>query len=280
LMREKVASDLFRDFGIVSARSSFVEVYIDHGEGEQYYGLYTLVEEMDNTVIEDQMGDDSGNLYKPEGLAATFADGTFDTDQMYLKNNEEIADYLDVSNLYNILNSDLRINDPELWRSDLEDVMDIDLFLKWLAANTTMQNWDTYGKMTHNYYLYNSHISGKLIWIPWDNNEALQDGKMGGALSLSLSEVNQNWPLIRYLMDQETYQASYKSYLEKFINEVFTKEKVTASYTKWQSLINASVEKEEGTYTFLRSYSEFGLEVSYLISHVANRVSAVSEFIQ
>lgn len=58
-----------------------------------------------------------------------------------------------------------------------------------------MQNWDTYGRMTHNYYLYNNPESGKLEWIPWDNNEALQDGKMGGALSLSLSEVGVNWPL-------------------------------------------------------------------------------------
>ena len=28
-----------------------------------------------------------------------------------------------------------------------------------------------------NYYLYNNSDTSKLTWIPWDNNEALQDGK-------------------------------------------------------------------------------------------------------
>ena len=32
--------------------------------------------------------------------------------------------------------------------------MDVDLFLRWLAVNSTIGNWDAYGAMAHNYYLY------------------------------------------------------------------------------------------------------------------------------
>ena len=39
------------------------------------------------------------------------------------------------------------------WRANLETVFDTDVFLKYLAVNTVVQNWDTYGRMTHNYYL-------------------------------------------------------------------------------------------------------------------------------
>jgi spore coat protein H len=62
---------------------------------------------------------------------------------------------------------------------------DRDVFLKYLAVNTIIQNWDTYGRMTHNYYLYNNPDNNLLTWIPWDNNEALQNSKMGGSLRLT-----------------------------------------------------------------------------------------------
>ena len=36
----------------------------------------------------------------------------------------------------------------------LEAHFNVRAYLKLLAVNQTMQNWDTYGAMTHNYYLY------------------------------------------------------------------------------------------------------------------------------
>ena len=55
------------------------------GEGSQFFGVYTLVEEMDDTGIENQFGDDSGNLYKPDGTAASFAYGTYNEEEMVKK---------------------------------------------------------------------------------------------------------------------------------------------------------------------------------------------------
>lgn len=179
LMRDKVATDLFRKFGLVAAQTTFCIVYVDHGSGPQYYGVYTLVEEVDDTVLESQFDSDEGNLYKPDGDAASFAQGTFDESELEKKNNEDLADYSDIENLYNIINSSDRINDTELWKTNLNNIFNVDGFMQWLAANTVMQNWDTYGIMTHNYYLYNNPENSLLTWIPWDNNEALQDGKMG-----------------------------------------------------------------------------------------------------
>ena len=80
--------------------------------------------------------------------------------------------------------ADTRISNAEAWRAGLEAVFDVDGFLNWLAVNTVIQNWDTYGLMSHNYYLYNDPISGLLTWIPWDNNEAFKTGNMRTALSL------------------------------------------------------------------------------------------------
>lgn len=279
LMREKVAADLFREFGLVSSKVSFCTVYIDYGEGLKYFGVYSLVEEVDDTVLESQFGSDSGNLYKPDGLAASFAKGTFNSDQMEKKNNENLNDFTDVKNLYDVINSTDRINNTESWANNLESVFNVEIFLKWLASNTIIQNWDTYGKMTHNYYLYNNPDTYLLTWIPWDNNEAFQDGKQGGAPGLSLSEVNGNWPLIRYLLDRQEYREIYEANLQKFVNEVFTPEKMIVIYNNYYEMVKEYAYAEEDNYTFIKNETEFDIAVENLKSHVYSRYDAVNSYL-
>ncbi len=60
LMREKVGADLFREFGLASSKTAFCVVYVDHGSGPVYYGVYTLVEEVDDTVLGSQFESSSG----------------------------------------------------------------------------------------------------------------------------------------------------------------------------------------------------------------------------
>ena len=80
--------------------------------------------------------------------------------------------------------------------------------------DTIVQNWDTYGSMSHNYYLYNDPTSNTLTWIPWDNNMALSSqGKMGKTKSFDQQGVNENWPLISFLIADPVYYQIYTDYL-------------------------------------------------------------------
>jgi spore coat protein H len=278
LMREKTASDLFRSFGIPSARTVFCEVWIDTGNGSKYFGLYTLVEEVDDTVIETQF-EEGGNLYKPEGPPATFAGGTFNILKYDKKTNLEDNDYTDVRTLYDVINSSLRTTDHQSWKASLENIFAVQHFIKWLAANTVIQNWDTYGKMSHNYYLYNDPSAGKLTWIPWDNNESLCPGKEGGALSLPLSEVTEGWPLIRFLIDDDSYNNIYRGYTASFINGPFSVSFFDQIIDNQTLLIRKSAKAEVTGYTFLPSPSVFDQAVTDLKQHVRNRNDAVNTFL-
>lgn len=279
LMREKLGADLFRQFGLASSKTAFCVVYIDNGSGPQYYGVYALVEEVDDTVIKTQFSNGSGNLYKPDGDAASFASCTYDTSEMYLKTNEDSANYSDVKALYDVINSTTRTSDIELWKTNLEAVFNVDGFLKWLAANTIIQNWDTYGRMTHNYYLYNNPENNLLTWIPWDNNESLQEGKQSGALSLALSEVGSSWPLIRYLIDVDEYKQKYETYLQEFIDEVFIPSNMISTYSQYYDLLKEYAYAEEAGYTYIRSDSEFDQAVASLKTHVQSRNDAVISYL-
>jgi spore coat protein CotH len=282
LIREKVVPEIFRDFGVAAPQTAFYRVYIDYGDGPIYFGLYTIIEIVDDTMIEYQFADDNGNIYKPEGTGASFAKNTFSSSYFEKKNNEE-TDWSDVEALYNVLHSTQRITDAAAWRASLEEVFSTDGFLKWLAVNTTIQNWDTYGVMTHNYYLYNNPKNNQLTWIPWDNNEALQTGKQGGAISISCNDVSSNWPLIRYLLDDDVYLQKYKTYLGSLITTAFEPSKMISKYQYYSNLIReytVGLNGEQSRYTFLESDGDFDSAISYLMSHVSNRYSVVQNYIK
>ncbi|REG87323.1 CotH kinase family protein [Winogradskyella sediminis] len=279
-LREKVAGDVFRNAGLVGSHTAFYTVYIDHGDGPIYFGLYTMVEEVDDTVIDTQFSDNDGNLYKPDGDAASFAYGTYDEDEFVKKTNEDDADFSDVESLYTYLNANTRTTDPATWRANLESVLDTDVFLKYLATNTVIQNWDTYGRMTHNYYLYNDEDTNKLNWIPWDNNEALQTGNMGGALALDFSGLNSaEWPLIGYLYADDVYKAQYNSYVQEVIDGAFNVNTIQAQYAAYADLIEPYVTAEIDGYSFLNSSSEFQSAVNTLNAHAGSRATAVNSYL-
>lgn len=280
MLREKVAGDVFRNAGLASSHTAFYTVYVDYGDGPVYFGVYTMVEDVEDTLLSDYFGDDDGNLYKPDGDAASFAAGTYNEDEFVKKNNEDEADFSDVASLLSILNDGSRTTDAETWRTNLESVFDTDVFLKYLAANTVIQNWDTYGRMTHNYYLYTNPSTDKLTWIPWDNNEALQYGKMGGSLPLDFSGMNTSqWPLIGHLYQDPIYKAQYDTYVQEIAGDAFSVSNIQSQYATYSALIEPYATSEINGYTFLGNSSDFQVAISTLNSHVVSRASAVSNYL-
>ena len=257
-LREKVSAEVFANAGLAVSNTAFYTLYVDHGDGPEYFGLYTLVEEVDNTVIDTQFSSDDGNLYKPEDDGASFAEGTFNEDGFEKKTNEDEADWSDIQAVFTALHATTRTSDPATWRAGLDAVLDTDVFLHYLAVNTVIQNWDTYGVMEHNYYLYNNPDNNLLTWIPWDNNEALQEGKMGGSLTLNFSGLSSSeWPLIGYLYGDEVYKAKYDAYVKETIEGPFETSYIQNVYTTYAALVEPYATTERSGYSFLNNSSDF-----------------------
>lgn len=277
-VREKVSADVFRDAGLAVSHTAFYALYIDHGNGAEYFGLYTLVEEVDGSVLDTQFSDDDGNLYKPEDGSANFVEGTFNADDFEKKTNEDDEDWSDIESLFTALHADS--SDAASWRYDLELVLDVDQYLKYLAVNGIIQNWDTYGRMIHNYYLYNNPENGLLTWIPWDNNEALQEGKLGGALDLDFSDlVESSWPLIAKIYADTTYKAQYDTYLQEVIDYAFETTTMQEKYDTYAELIEPYAISERAGYTFLNNSSDFAAAIKVLKAHAEARATAVENYL-
>ncbi len=280
LMREKVGCDLFREFGVPAPYSAFYELYIDYGDGPVYFGLYTAVEVVFETMLNKQFGNESGNCYKPEDDGAMFSISGFNLSDFENKTTGGTGES-DIQTLYDYLHSSERTSDTTAYKTNLESVFDVQGFLKWLAANTTIQNWDTYGRMPHNYYLYNDPSDNLIKWIPWDNNEAFEEGKQGGALSFEFNEINSSeWPLIPYILGIPGYENDFKAHILHFISTTFEPNKMEAYYAKLQTFIQSSVESETSDYSFITNISEFETAVQSLKTHVSSRQTVAENYAQ
>jgi spore coat protein H len=284
LMRDKLGADIFRNFGVPSARSMFAQVYVDCGDGPVYWGLYTMIEDPSDKMLANQFVDNSGNLYKPEGEGARWG-GNMIEEHFFKKNNLE-SDWSDAIAAVKALQADR--SDAQNWKDNLEAVFNVHGYLKYLAVNQTIINWDAYGCMTHNYYVYaDPGDNGRLVFLPWDLNEVMLIG--GGrdcyADSVMLDEINDGWPLIRYLLDDPEYRQYYREQLQAFLDGVFDIDTIIQRMDSYHDLIAPYVVGPEATeadnYTFLGSSQDFidSLDSgpNSLKPHVVMRHNAVNQ---
>ena len=165
-MREYISYRIMGEMGIPVPATSYTHITIN---GEEW-GLYLAVEPIDEVFLERTFGDSTGDLYKPDGTGADLVYRWDDMSEylgLVLKTNEETSDGSAVLDLMQALESG----------EGLEDVLDVDEVLRYLAANVALANYDSYlGNTTHNYYLYEQ--DGRFTIVPWDYNYSF--GGFGG----------------------------------------------------------------------------------------------------
>lgn len=66
MIREVLGYELFEQMDIPTPRTAFVDLWVN----DTHLGVYTMVEQIDQTFLENNFPDATGNLYKPETRAA------------------------------------------------------------------------------------------------------------------------------------------------------------------------------------------------------------------
>ena len=139
----------------------------------------------------------------------------------------------------------------------LEDYMDVDNLLRYMAVHVFSVNEDSLsGMMAHNYYLYEA--GGKLNLIPWDYNLALGGmGRSNDATSVVNNAIDNAFSGTTFfdtLMENETYHSQYYAYLQQLVSEYIDGGSFDAFYTRVRSQIDALVESDP---TAFYSYDEY-----------------------
>lgn len=183
-MREALAWRLFAKAGVRAPRHTYAKLCING----RYYGLYSMIEEVDKAFLEDRFEKNKhGNLYKaywengdvgPATLGYRTKDGDdsgrqyfrvddFDARTYQLKTNDDEEDaplqtYDDLATFTRVLNGHTVQGDGAArfaspgWAAAMEKIFDVKGFLRWASVNALLGAWDNYWATPANYYIYNA----------------------------------------------------------------------------------------------------------------------------
>jgi len=235
MLQEKLAYDMMRFAGVPAGHASFAEVWIDIVDDDgppTFWGVYTLVERVDRKFLGNRFGQDSkdGNLYKASHAQRGPMDliyhgpaiSDYPTQEgavAYGKvNNEAEADYRDIVELCYVVDG-ASYATQEDFAAALETVLNVDDFLRYMAVQVTLANWDYYPYTGNNYYLFHNPLTGRFEWIPWDltwGGDARQP-----LFSLEGHQLVTRAPLYDRVFAVERYRRQYAAYVDLLNREWF-----------------------------------------------------------
>ncbi|MDQ0298335.1 spore coat protein CotH [Salibacterium salarium] len=274
-MREYLTYDLMEEMGLPTPNISFVNVYIN---GE-LWGLYTAVEQIDESFLERNFDNNYGALYKPDGEGSDLIWQDDDIDSysgLNLKsessNDNIILDMMD------------ELNNG----SNYEDYLNVDEILKFFAVNTALVNLDSYqGSTAHNYYLYEKN--GIFNVVPWDYNMSFGGFGMGMESSdqtdLLIDEPTQTSleerPLLANLLENEEYKETYHEYIDEIVTGYLDEDSFQSTVQEVSNLISDEVENDPTAFysydEHIQSLEEDVDQVPGLTSFVNDRVENVTQ---
>ncbi len=160
---------------------------------------------------------------------------------------------------------------------ELEESLDIDNVLKYMAVHTFSVNLDSLsGNMAHNYYLYEN--DGKLNVIPWDYNLSFGGMGMGagdgasGMINDAIDTPFQGTDFFDALLEDETYLAKYHEYLRKLTEEYVFGGRFEEVYVRIRSQIDGLVETDP---TAFYPYAEYDAAAGMLYRTVLLRAESI-----
>lgn len=164
LVSQYMTYRLFNAAGVHAPRVSFAKVTVNG----KYLGIYSNVESVGKPFLKRRFDSSSGNLY--EGTLADFYPSA--VDRLEAKTNEKDNDRSKVLQLAKLLSSN-----EELSVGKIEELVDIDNFIRFWALESLLKFWDGYTNNQNNFWVYEKPANGKVYFIPWGADGALMDPK-------------------------------------------------------------------------------------------------------
>ena len=314
-MKEAIVYDMYQYLGADASLYNYAEISVNG----TYWGVYLALEAVEDSFLLRNYGVESGNLYKPEGMGmggggdaggpgfSDFESGPGDGDGLEQREtggfpggqrfsmgsggadlnytDDELDSYSVIwdgavtdsgKKDYRRVVSALRdINEG----TNLEECLDIDNVLKYMAVHTFSVNMDSLsGSMAHNYYLYEHE--GELNVIPWDYNLSFGGMGMGmGADSGASGMVNdaidspfQGTEFFDALLEDEACLARYHGYLQELTEGYVSGGKFQDAYNRIRSQIDGLMEADP---TAFYTAAEYGTAAEMLYQTVMLRAESI-----
>ncbi len=166
LLRQCLAAEIFKKAGFSEQYCNFIEVWANN----QKIGLYVNLEPTDKAFFNRNFGDKLGNLYEVAGEELdTWALPRF-RDRLDSFKDQEDTSLADMTRLVNVLK-----NDQSQDLASLDEVLDIEHFIKYWAMEMIIVHWDGLTNNINNSFIYFRPSDGKAMMLPRGMDQVLTD---------------------------------------------------------------------------------------------------------
>lgn len=158
--------------------------------------------------------------------------------------------------------------------TDLEEYLDIDNLLKYMAVHEFVVNLDSLsGNMAHNYYLYES--DGTVNIIPWDYNLAFggMNGTSSDTVNSAIDTPFSGTQFFDKILENEEYLAKYHEYLRILCDEYVDGGVLTETYNRIRSQIDELVNTDPNAFY---TYDAYDTAAQTLLTTIELRAQSVT----
>jgi spore coat protein CotH len=231
--REALSYAFFRDAGVPAPRTAFAELTltVPGKYDNELVGVYTVVETVNKRFLKRHFKDGTGMLLKPEGLhggLAYLGPNWKPYEARYKPRNpptdEQKKRLLDFTKL-------ISRGTDEAFAREIGSYLDVEAFLRFIAANALLSNLDSYLGYGHNYFLYLVPQTNKFAFIPWDLDLSLATWPAAGTpeqqvqLSIHHPHAGKNKLLDRLFAIKE-HKERYLAIIKDLTETSFTRKKL------------------------------------------------------
>jgi len=237
IMRSYLAQQLLRSAALPASRTSYIKLYINN----VYKGLYLNVEHLDDEFLDLRFpGQANGNLWKcAYGADLTWwgANPTSYQAVYELKTNKDSADYSALIHFIDVLNNTPSTN----FACAIQEVFDVEMFLRNIALEILMGQWDGYAYNKNNYFLYQRESDQKIVFLSYDldNTFGIDWFNINWALRniYTWSPGNQSRPLYSKLLAVPYFRDRFTFHMLDLLSNVWNVSALQSNLENMQQLI-------------------------------------------
>jgi spore coat protein CotH len=249
-MNEVLSYRLFRDAGVPAPRTSYAKVYVtvpgryDH----KYFGLYSIVEEIDPHFFHDRFGSKQGTIFKPVTrdlfgyMGKDWAQYAQSYDPKTDTSDDDSQRVIDFSSL-------MTSASDEKLSTKIAEYLDLDEFARFMSVTVWLSTMDSILMMGQNFYVYLLPKTRQFQFLPWDLDHSFGQFPMGGTqdqreqLSLLKPWRGENRFLER-VFNNETFKKLYLATMKEFSKTIFAPERFSRQVDEIAAAIRPSVAEE------------------------------------
>lgn len=249
-MNEPLAYRLFRDAGVPAPRTAYARVYVTvPGKyDQQYFGLYSLVEEIDKRFASEVLKSDKGAVFKPvtQDLFGDLGEDWKAYNQSYDPKTElSAAEKNRVMEFSKVVTSS---SDAE-FSSKLGDYVDLEKFARFMAVNVALANFDSILDMGQNFYVYLDDKTRRFQFLPWDLDHSFgQFGMRGSREQRENLSINRPWSgpnrFLERVFKVEAFKKLYLARLGEFSKTIFQPARLNQQVDDTAVAIRPAVKQE------------------------------------